>query len=77
MAMIASDLLERIGQLSLNERLALLEILSHSIRQELSAVEEESEDEVDPKALFREGWADAMEGRTHPVSTLWDGIEDD
>ena len=24
---------------------------------------------------FREGWKDVMEGRTHPIETLWDGID--
>jgi hypothetical protein len=75
--MIAPTLLEQIEQLPLKERLVLLEFLSRNIREELSVVEEVSEDDVDPKALFREGWADAMEGRTHPVSRLWDGIEDE
>lgn len=24
---------------------------------------------------FREGWKDVMEGKTHPIDTLWDGID--
>ena len=26
---------------------------------------------------FREGWQDAVAGRTHPIDTLWDGIDAD
>lgn len=24
---------------------------------------------------FREGWKDVMAGNTHPIDTLWDGID--
>lgn len=24
---------------------------------------------------FREGWKDVVEGNTHPIDTLWDGID--
>jgi len=24
---------------------------------------------------FREGWKDVLAGRTHPIDTLWDGID--
>jgi hypothetical protein len=26
---------------------------------------------------FRRSWQDALAGKTYPVSTLWDGIDDD
>ncbi|MCC6805371.1 MAG: hypothetical protein IT319_21000 [Anaerolineae bacterium] len=77
--MISPDLLERIEQLTLGEQLALLELLSRSIRKTVQVEEDSlSDDEaVDPAELFREGWADAMEGRTHPIATLWDDLEDE
>lgn len=73
--MIAPDLLETIERLPLEERLTLLEFLSRSIREELHSDDED--EDVNPEELFREAWADAMEGRTHPINTLWDGIEDE
>ncbi len=24
---------------------------------------------------FREGWTDVLDGNTHPIETLWDGID--
>ena len=24
---------------------------------------------------FREGWKDVLDGNTHPIETLWDGID--
>jgi len=24
---------------------------------------------------FREGWQDVVDGKTHPIETLWDGID--
>jgi hypothetical protein len=39
---------------------------------------EEDEDlEEDPKAAFRQAWHEAMTGNTHPVSTLWDDLDDE
>jgi len=39
---------------------------------------EEDEDlDEDPKAAFRQAWHEAMTGQTHPVSTLWDDLDDE
>ncbi len=72
--MTIQELSEKAVQLSLKERLELLEVITHSIRQTLLEEEADNED-VDIVEGFREGWADAMEGRTHPISTLWDDID--
>lgn len=49
----------------------LLRRLVHSFRE---GIEEE---EPSPSAAesFREGWRDVQAGRTHPIDTLWDGME--
>lgn len=77
--MISPGLRDQIEQLSLDEQLALLEFLSHKIRKmvQLDEVSLADDEDVNPEELFREGWADAMEGRTHPIDTLWDDIEDE
>ncbi len=39
--------------------------------------EEQQDDEAeDPLEGFREGWLDVMNGKTYPVSTLWDDDEE-
>jgi len=37
------------------------------------------EDEPWPDAVtsFQDGWRDVKAGRTHPIETLWDGIDAD
>ncbi|MCU7850455.1 MAG: hypothetical protein KZQ89_21245 [Candidatus Thiodiazotropha sp. (ex Lucinoma kastoroae)] len=47
--------------------------LVHSFREGIE------EDEPWPNAAdsFHEGWQDVKVGRTHPVDTLWDGIDTD
>lgn len=37
----------------------------------------DSEDDADPAELFRAGWRDVMNGNTHPISTLWDDLDND
>jgi hypothetical protein len=43
---------------------------------ESDAEEDEGFDE-DPVAAFRQSWHEAMTGQTHPVSTLWDDLDDE
>ena len=38
---------------------------------------EDADEDVDPVALFREGWKDVMAGNTYPASTLWEDIDDE
>lgn len=46
---------------------ALLNIV-HSFRESVSL--------PNAAASFEEGWRDVKAGNTHPIETLWDGIED-
>lgn len=32
---------------------------------------------ADPEGAFKQAWHEAMTGKTHPVSTLWDDLEDE
>jgi hypothetical protein len=43
------------------------------LNQEITASQEQKLDPV--VECFQRGWDDAMKGRTHPISDLWDGIE--
>lgn len=42
-----------------------------------SDIEEGEELEEDPIEAFRQSWHEAMTGQTHPVSTLWDDMDDE
>ncbi|MBZ0288121.1 MAG: hypothetical protein K8I30_10945 [Anaerolineae bacterium] len=37
----------------------------------------DTDEDIDPVEAFREGWRDAMTGRTYPASTLWEDIDDE
>lgn len=67
---------KQLVKLPLDERLQLLEVLTHSIRETLREEEAEEED-IDIHAEFREAWREAMEGKTHPISTLWDELDEE
>lgn len=41
------------------------------------AQDEPAEAEEDLVTRFRRSWQDAMAGKTYPVATLWDGLEDE
>ena len=58
-----SQLKTAIAQCNLEEKLELLHLLETS--QELEPAVES----------FRRGWDDVMNGRTKPISELWDGID--
>ena len=49
----------------------LLLRLVHSFREGI----EEDEPELTAAESFREGWRDMKAGRTHPIETLWNGID--
>ena len=50
-------------------------IVRDVLNQEITASEEQK---LDPAVeCFQRGWDDAMNGRTHPISELWDGIDVD
>ena len=62
-------LIEMMRSLELQEKIKLKDLLN----QEITASQEQK---LDPAVeCFQRGWDDAMNGRTHPISDLWDGIE--
>lgn len=42
-----------------------------------SDAEDDEDFDEDPAATFRQAWHEAMTGQTHPVSTLWDDLDDE
>lgn len=65
------ELASRTGYETLkNYLLALVEF-------DAQAYEESLDTEEDLLTRFKRSLQDALAGRTHPVSTLWDGIEDE
>lgn len=32
---------------------------------------------TDPEGAFRQAWHETMTGQTHPISTLWDDLDDE
>jgi len=38
---------------------------------------EDDDAEEDPVAAFRQSWHEAMTGKTYPISTLWDDMDDE
>ncbi len=62
-------LINMIRSLELQEKIKLRDLLN----QEITSSQEQK---LDPAVeCFQRGWDDAMNGRTHPISELWDGIE--
>lgn len=53
----------------MQEKIKLRDLLN----QEIIAIQEQKLD--NSVECFQRGWDDAMNGRTHPISELWDGIE--
>lgn len=53
----------------LQEEIKLRDLLN----QKVTASQEQKLDSA--VECFQRGWDDAMNGRTHPISELWDGIE--
>lgn len=65
------SLIEMMQSLELQEKIKLRDLLN----QEITASQEQK---LDPAVeCFQRGWDDAMNGRTHPISELWDGIDVD
>ena len=65
------SLIDMMRSLELQEKIKLRDLLN----QEITASQEQK---LDPAVeCFRRGWDDAMNGRTHPISELWDGIDVD
>ncbi|TYQ26409.1 hypothetical protein PseudUWO310_17425 [Pseudanabaena sp. UWO310] len=58
-----------VRSLEMQEKIQLRDLLN----QEIIAIQEQKLDNA--VECFQRGWDDAMNGRTHPISELWDGIE--
>ena len=65
------SLIEMMRSLELQEKIKLRDLLN----QEITASQEQKLDNA--VECFQRGWDDAMNGRTHPISELWDGIDVD
>lgn len=75
-------LIEMMSALELREKIKLRELLDRDIAatqqktQNLPAPQ--TSQELEPAIeSFRRGWDDVMNGRTKPISELWDGIDVD
>ena len=63
------SIVKMIRSLELQEQIKLRDLLN----QEITASQEQK---LDPALeCFQRGWDASMNGRTHPISELWDGIE--
>ena len=63
------SLIAMMRSLELQEQIKLRDLLN----REITASQEQK---LDPAVeCFQRGWDDAMNGRIHPISELWDGIE--
>ena len=63
------------GQLSLDKPLTVNESTRVRVIVLLSDTDSEDELSESPQESFRQGWQDAVTGKTSPVSQLWDGID--
>jgi hypothetical protein len=75
-------LIEMMSSLELREKIKLRELLDRDIAvtqqktQNLPA--QKTSQELEPAIeSFRRGWDDVMNGRTKPISELWEGIDVD
>jgi hypothetical protein len=63
-------LIDMMRSLDLQEKIKLRDLLN----QEITASQEQK---LDPAMeCFQRGWDDAMNDRNHPISEIWDGIEE-
>ena len=67
------SLIEMMQSLGLKEKIRLRDLLDREINADQTI---ETEDES-LTASFQRGWEDAMNGRTNPISELWEGIDVD
>ncbi|OYQ63569.1 hypothetical protein B9G53_16295 [Pseudanabaena sp. SR411] len=75
-------LIEMISSLELREKIKLRELLDRDIavtqQKTQNLTPQETSQELEPAIeSFRRGWDDVMDGRTKPISELWEGIETD
>ena len=65
------SLIEMMQSLGLQEKIRLRDLLDREINANQTI---ETEDDP-PIESFERGWEDAMNGRTKPISELWEGID--
>jgi hypothetical protein len=75
-------LIEMMSSLELREKIKLRELLDRDIaitqQKTQNLTSQETSQELEPAVeSFRRGWDDLMNGRTRPISELWEGIETD
>lgn len=75
-------LIEMMSSLELREKIKLRELLDRDIavtqRKIQNLPTQEPPQELEPAVeSFRRGWDDVMNGRTKPISELWEGIDVD
>ncbi|MEY3305840.1 MAG: hypothetical protein ACK5RE_07420 [Pseudanabaena sp.] len=75
-------LIEMMSSLELREKIKLRELLDRDIaktqQKSQNPPSQETYQELEPTIeSFRRGWDDVMNGRTRPISELWDGIDVD
>jgi hypothetical protein len=67
------SLIEMMQSLGLQEKIRLRDLLD----REINASQTIETEEDSPIESFQRGWEDAMNGRTKPISELWEGIDVD
>ena len=71
-------LLEMMSSLELREKIKLRELLDRDIAITQQKTQNLPLQEIEPAVeSFRRGWDDVMNGRTKPISELWDGLDAD
>ena len=71
-------LIEMMSSLELREKIKLRELLDRDIAVTQQKTQNLPAQEIEPAIeSFRRGWDDVMNGRTKPISELWEGIETD
>ena len=71
-------LIEMMSSLELREKIKLRELLDRDIAVTQQKTQNLSSQEIEPSIeSFRRGWDDVMNGRTKPISELWEGIDVD
>lgn len=75
-------LIEMMSSLELHEKIKLRKLLDRDIavtqQKTQKLFSQETSQKLEPAIeSFRRGWDDVMNGRTRPISELWDGIDVD
>jgi len=66
-----ASLIEMMQSLGMQEKIRLRDLLD----REINANQTTETEEDSPIESFQRGWEDSINGRTKPISELWEGIE--